>query len=98
MPSPLIRAEIAEELPPSDTNLPALSNVYLLVFAPSVIVTPVVPSILFSMVIQILAVIIQIKGYSISSRIVKLVFVIISFGISNVLRKSIVKKIDSYVN
>lgn len=54
--------------------------------------------ILFSMIIQILAVIIQIKEYSISSRIVKLVFVIISFGISNVLRKSIVKKIDSYVN
>lgn len=54
--------------------------------------------IVFFMIIQILAVTIQIKEYSISSRIVKLVFVIISFGISNVLRKSIVKKIDSYVN
>lgn len=53
--------------------------------------------ILFSIIMQILIIVIELKEYSIS-RIVNLVLITISYLVSNILRKFVVKKIDSYVN
>lgn len=53
--------------------------------------------ILFSIIMEILIAVIELKDYSVSSRMVYLVLITISYLLSNILRKFIVKKIDSYV-